>query len=67
VTAEVVDLGVRFDVFPVAREDGRLGPPERIEVRYRPCWRKPAATLELTYLYAERDIAYYGVIHGQTE
>jgi hypothetical protein len=59
--AEVLDLAARFDVQPAVREDGTTGPPRRITLTTRPCWRKPAVTLQLTYLYEVQNVAYYAV------
>ena len=62
ILCEILDLGKRFEVGPVTREDGSYGAPTYIVLTTRSCWRKPAARYELVYLYELGEIAYYGVM-----
>ena len=57
--AEILDPPTRFEVAPAPRQDGTTGPPERITVSVRPCWRKPPMRLELVLLYECQGVAYY--------
>jgi hypothetical protein len=59
--AEVLGIAAQFEVQPAVRDDGTTGPPYRITLTTRTCWKKPALTLQLTYLYEAQNVAYYGV------
>jgi hypothetical protein len=59
--AEVLGVGTRFEIQPARREDGTVGPPDRMSISVRPCWKKPAVRLELAYLYEYQGVAYYAV------
>lgn len=59
--AEILGIHSRFEVQPAQREDGTTGPPARVTVSMRPCWKKPPQQLELAYLYELDGVAYYGV------
>ena len=63
--AEIVDLAARFEVQPALREDGTTGPPYRVSISMRPCWRKPPVRVELTLLDEVGKVAYYGVGESQ--
>lgn len=60
--AEVIDLATSFAVQRQQRPDGSTGPPLRLLISLRPCWKKPPVELELTYLYEAADVVYYGVV-----
>lgn len=60
-TAEIFDVGARFQVEPELRADGRLGPPERVVVTMRPCWRKPVQRFDLEFVMEDLDVAYYEI------
>lgn len=57
--AEVLDLQARFDVQPDGSSEG---PPARLTISMRPCWRKPPVKLELLLAYVSEGVAYYGVL-----
>jgi len=57
--AELLDSTARFDVQPALREDGSTGPPARLEVSLRPCWKKPVVKLYLEFIYELGGVAYY--------
>jgi hypothetical protein len=59
--AEVLGLGTRFEIQPALREDGTTGPPDRMSISVRPCWKKPAVHLQLGYVYEYQGVAYYAV------
>jgi hypothetical protein len=62
--AEVLEISKRFEVQPAMRDDGTTGPPYRITLTTRPCWRKPPVTLQLAFLYEVQNVAYYDVVNG---
>lgn len=55
--AEVLELATRFEVQP-----NTLGPPDRITLTIRTCWKKPALRLVLVYCYEVDDVAYYQIV-----
>ena len=57
--AEILEPLTRFDITPVAREDGTTGPPRNLSLSVRTCWRKPAVQLNLELLYELDGVAYY--------
>lgn len=60
--AEILGLHNRFEVQPVEREDGTIGPPYTVEMTLRTCWSKPARKLDLVYLYESDEVVVYGVM-----
>jgi hypothetical protein len=59
--AEIVGLPIRFRVEPIEREDGTTGPPYRVDLTVRSCWKRPPRRMDLVYLFESEDVAYYGV------
>jgi hypothetical protein len=59
--AEILESSTPFEVQPAPRQDGTTGAPLSITITLRPCWRKPAVRLELTFAYEEQGVAYYGI------
>lgn len=57
--AEVIDRQIRFTVAPAEREDGSFGPPLKVVLSLRPCWKRPPQRIELHYVYEDGDVAYY--------
>jgi hypothetical protein len=62
VKAEILDLAARLDVEPALREDGTTGPPQRITITVRTCWRKPPVQLVAVLLHEDEHVAYYHVV-----
>ena len=62
--AEIIGVEARFDVSPEQRPDGSWGPPLKVTISYRPCWKKPTVQLNLAFVYTneERDVAVYDVV-----
>jgi hypothetical protein len=60
-TAEIFDVGARFEVEPEMRPDGKLGPPARVVISLRPCWRKPVQRFDLEFVREDLDVAYYEI------
>lgn len=59
--AEILENSTRFEVQPAQRTDGTTGPPDRVTMSVRTCWRKPPQKLALLYLYQHNGVAYYSI------
>jgi hypothetical protein len=62
--AQIAGLHNAFEVEPVRREDGTVGPPLSVTLTLRNCWRVPARRMDLVFLYEFDGVAVYGVKHG---
>jgi hypothetical protein len=63
--AEILGLAAgRFEVQPEQRPDGSWGPPARVTLTLRPCWRKPPVRMQVAHVYTNdlMQVAYYEVV-----